>query len=229
MRLADNGPLYAETVLGRFPVEPWNTASNAIFLFLIIYFAFRTKLDPRRYPFIVSCLPVLGVGMVGGTLYHATRSDPLWLVLDYLPIMILTGAASVFFWRILLGSFAKALALGVLPILCMRLLFKFAAIPIIVRITLGYTLLATAVILPSILVCIQGNSRGARLLTVAVVSFIIAIFFRFADLGFGAPLLPMGTHFLWHLFGGISTWGLMEFVMLQEALRLRNLDLEHVP
>jgi hemolysin III len=35
--IADHGPIYAETVPGRFPVEPWATLTNLIFLAVIIY------------------------------------------------------------------------------------------------------------------------------------------------------------------------------------------------
>ena len=85
----DFGPIYAETDLTRFPVEPWNVASNLIFLIIIFLFARRTRLNYRRYPLVVLALPILAVGFTGGTIFHATRSNRLWLMMDYLPIMIL--------------------------------------------------------------------------------------------------------------------------------------------
>ena len=40
----DNGPIYVETLMGRFPVEPWNTYSNLLFLALIVFW-FLQKLQ----------------------------------------------------------------------------------------------------------------------------------------------------------------------------------------
>jgi len=96
----DRGPIYLETVMGRFPVEPWNTVSNLLFLALIVNWVWRLQRDgigPHR--FIAGALPVLFIGWVGGTIYHATRSANIWLFLDIGPIALLVIATAVFFWR----------------------------------------------------------------------------------------------------------------------------------
>jgi hemolysin III len=90
MHPSDYGPTYTETVpglvAGSFPVEPWKTWSNLIFVVLFVHIALRSRLDYRRYPLIVFSLPILAVGIVGGTVYHATRSHFMWLFLDFMPI-----------------------------------------------------------------------------------------------------------------------------------------------
>ena len=39
----DRGPIYLETLMGRFPVEPWNTFSNLLFLALIVFWFLRVR------------------------------------------------------------------------------------------------------------------------------------------------------------------------------------------
>jgi len=54
----DVGPIYAETDMAHFPVEPLNTISNLIFLVLVIYWAYKTRMSVVRYPLIVIALPL---------------------------------------------------------------------------------------------------------------------------------------------------------------------------
>lgn len=108
MQPADFGPIYAETLPGRFPVEPWNTFSNLIFLFVFLNFLRRIRHNPRRYPITLTSLIILIIGLTGGTIYHATRSHNIWLILDFVPIGILVIIGTIFFWYRLTGSFFSA-------------------------------------------------------------------------------------------------------------------------
>ena len=95
----DSGPIYLETAMGRFPVEPWNTYSNLLFLALIVFWFLRVRRNIRDHLFIAYCLPVFLLGWVGGTVYHATRSHEVWLFLDWAPIALLALAVAIFFWH----------------------------------------------------------------------------------------------------------------------------------
>ena len=87
----DSGPVYRETIEGRLPVEPFNTASNFLFLAIIIYFVWKIRRNHRQHLFLAFILPVLFIGFIGGTLYHATRSHEIWLLLDWVPILPMSG------------------------------------------------------------------------------------------------------------------------------------------
>ena len=90
----DSGPIYLETVEGRFPIEPFNTYSNLIFSFLIIYWGIKVYKNPKQHQFLAWVLPIIGTSYIGGTIYHATRSREFWLRLDWMPIMLLCAAWS---------------------------------------------------------------------------------------------------------------------------------------
>lgn len=93
----DSGPIYQETIAGRFPVEPFNTISNFLFLLIILYFSRKVYANYKQHLFLAYCLPVLFIGFIGGTLYHATRSAEIWLLLDWVPIVLLCIATAIYF------------------------------------------------------------------------------------------------------------------------------------
>ncbi|MCB9030662.1 MAG: hypothetical protein H6619_06380 [Deltaproteobacteria bacterium] len=61
----DFGPIYAETDMTQFPVEPFNTVSNVIFLLMILYFTYQTRLRYQSHPLLVTILPILSLGFIG--------------------------------------------------------------------------------------------------------------------------------------------------------------------
>lgn len=215
----DGGPVYAETHgSDRFPVEPWNTASNLIFLVLIIYFAWRTRLRLLRHPITVTALPVLAVGFVGGTLYHALRSESLWRILDAGPIAFLALLASMYLWRVILGDLLKAMVVIILPALAYRLADGWLDLPDRYVIAAGYGFLAVLIILPAILHCRKQQWRDGRLLIGAAGSFALAMLCRQLDARAPEWGLPMGTHFLWHLLGGAASFFLMAYIFRVEKI-----------
>ncbi len=213
----DNGPIYRETFAAIFPVEPFNTYSNLIFLIVALYFAVRTRLDFRQYPLIVFSLPLLLVGFVGGSLYHATRADRLWLVMDFMPIIVLTLAAGYFFLRQFFGMLtAYAFMLGGFLLICRLYHFlpKSGA-----YFFFGYSLLAAQIFLPALIHAAKKGWANSASLFAALAAFAAAITFRQLDSALPADLFPMGTHFLWHILGGISVYSLMLHISkIEESL-----------
>lgn len=216
MTPGDFGPIYTETDLSRFPVEPWNTFSNLIFLIVLIVFARRTRLNIKRHPLIVAGLPILFVGFLGGTIFHATRSANIWLVLDFMPIGILSLMAAFYFWRSVIGSTPLALLAVPLPLIFTSGLRALLPFERHASISVGYIGLALLIVLPAGLDCRKRGYAGAAPLLGAVASFALAITFRFTD---KLALLPMGTHFLWHLFGGLSTYLILLYTYMGDLER----------
>ena len=215
----DFGPLYTETLMGRFPVEPWNTCSNFAFLAIIIYWIRKTGLNYRRFPLLAAALPILTIGFLGGTIYHATRGHPLWLILDFGPILLLTLLAAFYFWQQLTGKIWLAFILLLLPPLLVRgIPSAFTALTLHHKIALGYIGLAFSIILPALLYCRKLHWRGLTQLCACLIAFALAITARQLDSTSGAALLPMGSHFLWHLWGALATHLLISFIYLSNTL-----------
>ena len=205
----DFGPIYTETDLTRFPVEPWNTFSNLIFLIIIFVFTRKLQRSEIKNPFLMAILPVLFLGWIGGTIFHATRSHSIWLILDFVPIMIISLSGAAYLWRLTLNSWIYSVAITLGPFLLFRTFRGSLPLPRGLGISIGYIVLALCVITPAVIQIYRTSGRNAHLVICAGVAFIFAVTCRIVD-QYG--YLPMGTHFIWHLFGGVSTWLMFEFV-----------------
>ncbi|MDX2286617.1 MAG: hypothetical protein NW241_20795 [Bacteroidia bacterium] len=206
-RLRDNGPVYAETDLSRVIVEPFNGLSAALFLLIVAYWALRLRGAWRRHLFMAAALPVLAIGGIGGTIYHTFRIHEFFLAMDWMPIMILTLAASVYFLIRAIGNWIPAVGIVLGFFFLQGFVYsQFDAdpplIPRYLIINLGYAMMGTLVLLSVGWLLVRTRFAHARWIYLAVLSFALALFFRTAD---SWGWLPMGTHFLWHLFGAAAS------------------------
>lgn len=220
----DQGPIYRETDMSRIPVEPWSTLSNLVFLAVFIYFAVKIKFNYRKFPLLTIFLPILLIGWIGGTIYHATRSHNVWLLLDYIPIMFLVLMSSIYFWREVVGKWILVFTFTLLPIITYRFIYETLTLPHSLSVSMGYSILALIVVIPLVLHCVRKNPSGWKLLVGALGSFIIAITFRILDDRGLTEFLPMGTHFLWHLFGGSCSFFMLYYVYESEKIKKSILE-----
>jgi len=215
MHPLDSGPDYKETIMGRFPVEPWSTVSNLFFLAIVIYWSFQVYQNYRQHRFIAFSLPVLFIGYVGGTLYHATRSHEAWLLMDWVPILLLSLAVSVYYSIKQRMSWIHLATLAVVPvvtILTLRHLDHQGAIPSYLRSMISYSMMAFMVLYPIFRYLAKTNWHQAKWIILAMLSFVTAISFRSIDLLVDIDFLPMGTHWLWHSFGALAANLLLVYI-----------------
>ena len=205
----DGGPLYTETHLDQWIAEPWNAASALLFLAIAAFWIVRLRGRYRRHAFLTACLPILVVGGVGGTVYHAFRAHRIWLLLDWVPIVVLGLAVSVYLWSRLLRRWWPGLLIVPAVFVFQRL--NFALLPIGVAINLSYSILAAIVAVPTVLVLRRNRFRHAVFPLAGAACFVAAILARAADARYPG-LLPMGTHFLWHVFGAGAGQMMAEFL-----------------
>nr|WP_297784188.1 hypothetical protein [uncultured Allomuricauda sp.] len=213
----DSGPIYLETAEGSFPVEPFNTYSNLIFLVLIIHWGIKVYRSPKQHQFLAWVLPVIGISYVGGTVYHATRSHEFWLRLDWMPIMLLCAALVIYFIFKLVNSWWQRITL-IIAILGASFLLRILPIPSGMRISLGYVITAATILVPIAWYLIKTKGKNIGLVVTAFFIFAIAIFFRSIDLH--QDFFPMGTHWLWHLLGGIVVHFLIAYIFKDNLLNL---------
>ncbi|HEA31071.1 MAG TPA: hypothetical protein ENH91_13945 [Leeuwenhoekiella sp.] len=207
----DSGPIYKETIAGRFPVEPFNTYSNLIFLFIVIYFGLKVYKKPQNHPFLIWILPIIAIAFIGGTVYHATRSAQIWLLMDWVPIMIASLAAVIYFiikwtntWRqriisacIIIGVF---FALRDLPL------------PSHLRLSFGYLITALAIAVPVVGYLYKTRWHNVRDVIYAFSLFGLAVLFRILDKRMNLDFFWMGTHWLWHSFGGLAVFFIIKYI-----------------
>lgn len=203
----DTGPIYQETIQGRFPVEPFNTFSNLVFLIIIIYFFIKIRNKPKEHPFFLFAIPVTFVGWIGGTIYHGTRSHQIWLLLDWMPIMLVClGGIFYYISKTTKSNWKRVLIAAGL----FTLLFILSQVPMPeeYRTSFGYSTIALIVLTPFVWYAYKTRWRDFHLILIAIFLFTIAITFRTLDNTM--TIFAMGTHWLWHTFGGASVF----FVLL---------------
>jgi hypothetical protein len=228
-RLADGGPRYRETPFDPLDLppgtiaEPFNAVTASLFIFIVLFWAWRLRGRYRQFPFVSAMLPILLAGGIGGTLYHATRSRYAWFLLDVIPIQILGFAAAVYLaLRLSRDKGAKRLLLTTGGLVLASLVLGatlFVKPPSgnpNLRVNLSYLTLAVIVVAPLGAFLVRTRFRHAGWVGAGLAAFAIAWFCRLID-NTGMSDLPMGTHWLWHTFGAICTAFLFEYFARIEA------------
>jgi hypothetical protein len=221
-RLRDFGPRYKETPADPYApdapsvAEPFNAVTAAFFVLLVGVWAWRLRGRYRRFPFLMSCLPVLLAGGVGGTLYHALRTSPVYFLLDLIPILLL-GLAGAVYLTVRLGRRYGAarvalIAAGVIAVTAfvnggLRLLPNALGT---LQVNLSYATQAVLILIPLGVTLARTRFRYAGYVFAGVGCFAVAWFCRLVDLSHLNPL-PMGSHWLWHTFGAACTQFVIEY------------------
>lgn len=216
--LVDGCTPNAETLLGRFPVEPLNTLTSFGFLFIIIYWTFKTKLKIKLYPVIVITMPLLACAFIGSTMHHALRNDRIWHTIDMLGIFYAVIVACIYYWYRVTNSWLKTSFLVISIPIIFRIFLASISLPVMISVSVVFVVLAVALLIPISIHCILNDHKNLDLLIVAVLTFIIALVFRQTD-DFLIGLIPFGTHFLWHVFAMISVFALLKYTFLTDQER----------
>lgn len=219
-RLPDWGPRYKETPADPYSpaaptvAEPFNTVTAALFIMIVLGWTWRVRGRFRRFPFLSSCMVVLLAGGVGGTLYHALRTSPVFFLLDLIPILLL-GAAAAIYLAVRLGRQygprrVILISVGVIAATAfvnggLRLLPNTLGT---LQVNLSYATQAVLILIPLGVTLVRTRFRYAGFVWASVACFAVAWFCRLVDLH--SPL-PMGTHWLWHTFGALCTQFVIEY------------------
>ncbi len=207
--LPDGGTIYQETDTSRWIVEPWNAVSSLFILLPAVYWAIKLRGKFREYPFITFCIPLLFLGGLGSTLFHAFRSSSLLLLLDVTPTAILTLALAAYFWAKVLPHWWWALLI-VGGTLLLRVWLRFT-IPTQTGLNISYAISGSIIFIPTLLLLYETRLAYSQYIFISVLFFSLSLFFRYSD-DWQPPLLPVGTHFLWHIFSGVGAFFLAEYL-----------------
>lgn len=216
--LADGGPVYQETNLEAFIVEPWNTASAAIFMGIALYWLIKLKGNYQNYLFLSVSMVILGIGGFGGALYHGLRTSFLFLMMDVLPILGLGLAASAFLWSRLLKKPWKTVSVLSLFVIVHIVLHSLPDGNQDLLASLGYVNIGLMILIPLVGVLMKTKFRYGWFVIAALLFFALALTFRVMD--FNEQLLYMGTHWLWHIFGALTAFVLTHY--FYRLITLRN-------
>jgi len=218
-QITDGGPWYAEThITDNFIVEPWNALSSLVIAAPAFYFLWKVRKNPRQYVFLLSAIPFLILNGLGSTLFHGLRSSRIFLIMDFMPALILTLMITVYFWAKALPKWWMGF-IAVAPVFLMR----FGVIdlwPGQGGINASYTVSGIAFLAPLFLFMRKYNYEKAINIILGTVFFIAAIWFRQVDHEY-TNIFPWGTHFLWHICSGVGAYFLADYLYF-----MRNKEIE---
>lgn len=224
--LSDFGPIYTETNLERFPVEPLNTVSNILFLVVALYWLRKINIykskDFRTY--LKVSLPLLLTGYIGGTVYHATRSHVGWMLMDVVPIYFIGVITSTYHWRLIRFSLFQILGAFVF-LLVIPLTILWTVVPSSPHTsTLGYLCLVIAVVAPLVIDLVKTRFRFLKEFLVPLILISMALTFRSLDsTSWVQEHFSIGTHWLWHTFGALTCYFLVRFMAERSKYQLSDI------
>ena len=209
----DGGPIYFESDFNSLIVEPFNMVSAAIFVPLAIYWFYVNEKQENSSLFLRLASILLFIGGVGGTIYHGFRVSTFALFLDWAPILILCiGAAGYFLFK----SFKKKRIVAYASLMvAAALLLNLAFTPVKHYDNVAYLVLSIYVLAPTVIVLYRRNWKNLSDILLSLIFFSIALSCRVLD---REGILSIGTHFLWHVFGAMSTFFIFRFVFHLESV-----------
>lgn len=216
-RLPDGGPVYAETDLNQFIVEPWNAFSSLAILIPAFYWLWRIRGSFSHYRFMLYAIPLVVLGGLGSALFHGFRVSPVFLVMDILPSALLTLSISIYLWIKVLKRWWYVFFI-IIPAFLVRGLF-WGNLPQHVAINVSYFTTGVIVALPLLIILYKTKFRNIGTVLGAIIPFVLALGFRQLDAS-DVPFLPMGTHFLWHVFSAIGAYFMLKYLYILREVHL---------
>ncbi|SNS99499.1 Ceramidase [Ekhidna lutea] len=205
----DGGPIYAETDLTSFISEPWNALSSLAIVLPAVYWAFKLSWKIKEYPFLYFLMPLLFLGATGSVLFHAFRSSSFLLWMDVLPTAIVTLSVSIYFWDKILKN-RWQVATVVIPFTFIR----FAVFDYYdgqLALNLNYVITGFLIFFPIVFFLSRNEYKHYKTILVSVIFLSLSLMFRRIDYSV-AMLIPMGSHFLWHIFSGIGAFYMAKYI-----------------
>jgi hypothetical protein len=156
-------------------------------------------------------MPLLFLGGLGSTLFHAFRNSHFLLLLDVLPILLLFIAITIYFWIKVLPNKWYLIALLVVYGVVSFLIMSFFAPPI--SININYFWRGVGFFLPALLLLKSIHYKGTFTILATLFWFVLALVFRSLDREpFVLQFMAMGSHWLWHVSAAVGAFYLAEFL-----------------
>lgn len=156
---------------------------------------------------------LLYIGAIGGTVYHSFRQWPVFIMMDWLPIMLLCLSAGFYFIAQSTRWYYAILMVFVYLILMLGLKNWILIDNPSLFININYAIMASFVLFSVLSYLIYTRWKAGKWVGFALLSFVLALTFRIIDKW---DWLSFGTHFLWHTFGAVATFCMFNYIHLTQ-------------
>ena len=208
---------YCERIGDHLWDEPWNAVTNAAFLLAALAaFLLWRRAGGRDRPALVLIGLVFAIG-IGSFLFH-TMPQPWTLAADVVPIQLFAFSYFGLALARFVGLGWVATGLGTVAFVAFALSLSgllAPALPQELRGSAGYgAFLLGLVGVAGVLWRRPGQTETARLIALAGFVFALSLTFRTLDRPL-CDVIPLGTHWLWHLLNATVLYLLLRAAILQ--------------
>ncbi|MEM7104001.1 MAG: hypothetical protein AAF502_12770 [Bacteroidota bacterium] len=222
--IQDSGPLYHEFNPDAWIKEPWNAFSSLFFFVPVLFWTVKLYGKYMRHGIITLLLPLLFLNGLGSTLYHAFRASDFFLVLDFLPAMIMSIILSLYMWKVVTGAWWKGMTtvMGFYGVGYLTITLLGPHIPSNATPNIGYFFSGSCFLLPFLILLVRTRFFKWYLVVLTFVFLIGALLFRMLDYPTPNPFpewMPQGTHFLWHIMSALAVFSLGYYLFFLKEQR----------
>lgn len=208
---------YCERIGDHLWGEPWNAVTNGAFLLAAVAaFALWRRAGGNDRPALVLILLVGAIG-IGSFLFH-TMPQPWTLAADVIPIQLFAFSYFALALVRFVGSGPVAAALGTAVFFVFALSLGWGAaafLPPGLRGSTGYAAFLLGLWgMAAVLWRRDGGRETARIVALAGLVFALSLTFRTLDRPL-CDVIPLGTHWLWHLLNATVLYLLLRAAILQ--------------
>lgn len=208
---------YCERIGDHLWDEPWNAVTNGAFL-LAAFAAYRLwrRAGGDDRPALILILLVGAIG-IGSFLFH-TRPQPWTLAADVIPIQLFAFSYFALALARFVGLGPAATAFGTAAFFVFALSLGWGAasfLPPGLRGFAGYAAFLLGLWgMAAVLWRREGGRETARIVALAGLVFALSLTFRTLDRPL-CDVIPLGTHWLWHLLNATVLYLLLRAAILQ--------------
>lgn len=226
--IQDDGPIYHEFIADATVKEPWNAYSSLVFFIPVIFWIWKLRGRYKENLIIVALLPLLFINGLGSTLFHALRTDRIFLFMDFMPALLMSVTLSTYLWTRVVKKWYYGLsivvAFYVFGFMMVSLLMPYFDDPNMAP-NLGYLFTGACYISPIIIILVKTKWYQIRFVILSFVFLALALLCRAADFPNPNPFpdfLPQGTHFMWHVFSSFAVFTMGYYVYFINKIDLHD-------
>lgn len=224
----DGGPFYHEFHADWFIKEPWNAYSSLFFFIPVAFWIWKLRGRYRENLIIVALLPLLFLNGLGSTLFHAFRAERIFLLLDWMPALLMSVTLSSYLWTRIVKRWyfglVIVLAFYFVAVLCILVVVQYTGMQDMAP-NFGYFFTGAAYITPIFIILIKTKLYRIRLVAISFLFLALALLCRASDYPTPNPIpdfLPQGTHFMWHIFSSFAVFTMGYYVYFINKIDLRD-------
>ena len=139
--------------------------------------------------------------------------------MDWVPIMLLCVSAGIYFIALRLRWVWAIIIVAAFVVFQFTFRNSMMVNNPQLFVNINYAMMASLVVIPVLVNLVVTNWKFGKWVGYALLMFVFALTFRIADKW---EWLSVGTHFLWHSFGAVASFCMLNYIYLTQKRELTS-------